>query len=83
MVSFPSTTAVESTTSSVKQLVSGSAGAHQGWFISPTGNGYFRVCGSETFQCLGVTSNTSGAAVQGLPSANSGAAVEWNIILAN
>ena len=83
MVSFPSTTTTDTTLASVKQLAAGSAGAHQGWFINPTGTGYFRICGSETFQCLSVGSNTSGALVQGRPSLNTGAAFEWNIILAN
>ena len=83
MVSFPSTTTTDTTLASVKQLSSGSMGAHQGWFINPTGTGYFRICGSETFQCLSVGSNTSGALVQGRPSAGTGAAFEWNIILAN
>ena len=61
MVSFPASTTTDTTLASVKQLAAGSAGAHQGWFINPTGTGYFRICGSETFQCLSVGSNTSGA----------------------
>jgi len=83
LVSLASTTTFESSLPAVKQMTSGSTAAFQGWFVSPTGDGYFRICSDQTFHCLSGGSNTSAAPVQGRPSTMSGAAMEWNILVAD
>ena len=81
-VSLASSTHPETSLPPVKQYTQGSTAAFQGWFVSPTGTGYFRICSDQTFHCLSVGSNTSGAPVQGRPSLTSGPNMEWNLLVA-
>jgi hypothetical protein len=83
MVSLSSSTLPETSLPTIKQYTAGSAAAFQGWFASPTGTGYFRLCSDQTFHCLSVGSNTSGSVIQGRPSTMSGPNMEWNILPAN
>ena len=83
MVSFASSTLPETNLPPAKQMASGSTAAFQNWWVSPTGSGYFRICSDQTFHCLSVGSNTSGALIQGRPSTTSGPNMEWNILVAD
>ncbi len=83
LVSLASSTFPDTNLPQVKQTTSGSTSAFQGWYASPTGGGYFRICSDQTFHCLSVGSNTSGAPVQGRPSITTGANMEWNILVAD
>jgi hypothetical protein len=82
-VSLSSSTYPETNLPPLKQMTAGSTAAFQGWFVSPTGDGYFRICSDQTWHCLSVGSNTSGAPVRGRPSLMSGANMEWNILVAD
>jgi hypothetical protein len=82
-VSLASSTLQTTNLPQVKQIAAGSSTGFQTWWVSPTGDGYFRICSDQTFHCISVGSTTSGSLVQGRPSTTTGPAMEWNILIAN